>query len=564
MTDLQAPTFSPLLSVDSLQMPETDVDSVPQSWDQTILKLTESAYSLISEQAQAVASGTAMMSALTETDMKSIYRLMYTIEQVRSPENGWPDDQLPTPETLLPYVEDEAQDVLTRLQGYQQQNATQLPITTTSSHAEQIWDGYFTVRLLAPWLIWCTVRASYVVMQLMEGIVASVSESEQVWQTGIFRLAPVLALETNSQTLPIDLATGQLIWPQLPNSASVQSEECQLCRESVPLGDLMQELMDQIQRMTPELVPLIQGLSVNALVPGQVWQTGQIRLHLTAEFIVDADDLVIDRMLESETLNAIAEVGLITPDLHAGTPVLTPMRQPLIRLTDDQWLERYIPTLIREALIREPAASESSAIARPNSLLSMPMLTSVVSDAWQLNDSLRDSLTSSSYDSLYHSLRLSELVTRLMWCVGRSAYAVMQLMGGVRARVLQPKVMWMSGTLRLLVNLDIQTPELNWEVDIATGRSPHSDAVSINQMAIVQSAHSQWCQHFTAISDLQDKLFQEVWRYHSELMLLFEGTTADILISGQDWQPCSIRLRPSFELLLDFESSICDDNSFSS
>ncbi len=511
------------------------------------------------------------MAALTEADMKSLYRLMYVIEQMRSPDSGWPEDGIATPDALLPYVEDEAHDVLASLQGHQA--PTTLQPLAAIARAEQVWDGYFTIRLLAPWLIWCVARASYVVMQLMEGLVVSVAASDQIWQTGIFRLVPVLALETASQTFPIDLATGQLLWPQMADSTKIQSEDCQLCRDAVSLSDLMQGLIDQILRTTPGLVPLVQRLPVDALIPGQGWQAGHIRLCLTAEFVVDADDMVIDRMLASEVLNTMADVGLMTPDFSVGSSLPTTMRQPLVRLTDDRWLERYTPTLIRESLIREPSENRASliaslvessdasssisseAIAQPDLSQSTQTLVSVVSDAWLLNDILRDSLTSSSYNSLHQTLRLNELVMRLMWCVSRSAFDVMELMGGVSANVLQPKLPWMSGTLRLLMTLELQTPELSWQVDLATGRSPNLDMTALEEMAIVQSAQSQWCQQATLVKDLQDTLLKYVWHHHPELTLLFEGATADVLISGHDWQPCSIRLKPSLELMPDLRGS---------
>ncbi|MGJ3248080.1 MAG: hypothetical protein ACFE0I_18600 [Elainellaceae cyanobacterium] len=549
-------SFPPSQSIRNFSIHDIDTFSqsaINLSFENAVLKLTESAIESLPIQtlpANADTPGlvlTGHQAFVNQAQRLALHRLLHSIKQLRSPQGGWPETVPQTPENLLPYVEEEAQDLLHVLQA--DVDTPQVnEITAQTALSWTHWHDYFTIRQLAPWLLWCVARASSGMMQLMEGIVASIAQSDYPQQTGILRLIVVLDICTPTATCALDLATGRLVSSSLPGDTLIQSEDCTLCREAIAIDGLKQRVEHYLLATIPEATELMRGLGVNVLIPGESWQSGSVCFRLDVEFIADADDMAIDRMLEAEILSTIAEIDLVASREAHSIPAL----QPLIRLSNPNWLEHYAAAVLNQHLLSQPNVMSSYTQLRqqsPNAPTDT-YLVALIQDVYEFSAGVEMSLSDADYDFIRHELRLNEFVLQLMWCFSRSAFEMMQLISGVRATVLQPGCSWGTGTLRLLVTLQVETPELEWSLDIATGRPATLDAFPLHPQAIAQANDCRWCESACLVNRLGNRV-EQVWRSHPDLSLWLDGTDANVLVSSGDWQPCTIQVRTSFEFIPD-------------
>lgn len=497
--------------------------------------------------------------------LAAMQRLVAIVTQLRSPLNNEAVNQPHTPETLSLYVFEEAQDVLEAWQKADQAGTDQArtdqtrttsdqvlfnnqlgnqPIAALGSAIQPTWQGYFELQQLASWLLWGTARSSHTVMRLMEGKPTKYLQLDQSWQTGILRLVPLLSLYTTSAIHTIDLATEQSFSGTLgfPNALAadrtiqvdLDSPDSALSSQAMVVTELIRTISQQIRSTTPAIVPFLEGTSTEFLMPHFAWQTGSIRLHYELEFI---------------------------PFPSVSSPILA---DPLIQFTNPVWLKQHqaliseqqtVSTLSELANLPSGDLSDGDLSSVKPVLLSLPTL---VAHACQLSDRWQTGWAIASRRFVTQKLSVNELAVRLHWCLIHSAYEVMQLMSGISVTLLSPHAPYQTGTLRFLMALKIQTPELEWVLDLATteilaSRSP------LPADAIVQSATIQWCRQPSLLGHLEAIFWQRIHSAIPEVKLLLQGAEIDLLANdpletgdldkNQAWQPGIIQLQGGFQFV---------------
>jgi hypothetical protein len=438
-----------------------------------------------------------------------------------------------TPETIAPYVFEEADDILRMLQT---------PLPDQSAVLSDTWQQYVVLETLAPRLLWHLASSSYEMLHLMEGITARVFHIDQGWQTGVLRLVALLEVQFAGASQPIDLATYQT--PQfLVRPAVVQSDDCELCQQAIDAEQLLQTLTQQAQRSTTIRIWL-DGIAAAGLAPGQTWQAGSVRLSLEWEFVAATEDAVVDWVLNTDSL--LTPTHAVMLDLPAVTEPAAPLK-PMLRFTDTDWLSRYTAAIDRQQwhqLLPElPALWVLQ--GRATAAEAVPLLVEQASEAIDL----MHSWTESSDGDFAQAIEIDRLRHRWLWRLSSSSYEIMQFLGGVAVRLLQPHTPWQTGTLRLRVGLDIKTPEFDWNLDLAIGQ-PRAASFSVTDDAIVCSRQSEWCRQPNSIAELLSQVRQQLDQ-SALVQQLLQGTSVDVLMSDCQWHAGAMQLSLEFEFVRD-------------
>ncbi len=169
------------------------------------------------------------------------------------------------------------------------------------------------------------------------------------------------------------------------------------------------------------------------------------------------------------------------------------------------------------------------------------------------------------HPALQRYMTIESLMPRLLWYIARSHYPVMQLLGGMTAKILVPspqlsplsqlspsspsRLSTLStssdevqdevqvGMLRLAAILTLKCAGISWQIDLATHQPP--------QTAMAGSTYVQSAQHPEPIA-VADWIAQMVDRFQTntpELQLFLNPLAVDILVPGCDWQSGSIQLQ---------------------
>ncbi|MBD2460798.1 hypothetical protein H6G89_07050 [Oscillatoria sp. FACHB-1407] len=492
----------------------------------------------------------ATMAATPETVLGAMQRLVDVIGELRSPHSGWSADLPQTPENLFPYVTEEAYDLLDALQ---QQSIQPTPHATdaTPAIAQFLQQDYCSITDLTPWLLWAIARSSYEVMQLMEGVEVQIAQPDQEWQTGILRLAIALQFDSPDLNWALDLVTLQPCQPHLSPDAQIQSTTLS---PSSPLvaGELVQQVMQQIQRATPVLCPFVTGIQTTLLMPQDDWQAGLLQLQFGLEFMPTVGT---SKSSQDTALNSSSA----TPDEQTDSPESEPpvpssstnSLKPLIQFTDTNWSSQYSAIVNQQHLDAILTHLQTSRTHDAVHLSPTSSIADVVEAGLIITNQLHQSSTLASRNIPHQIWGLSQLNLRLLWCVSRGAHEIMQLMAGIAAQVLQPTQSWQTGTLRLAVNLKLQTPELDWQLDLVTGRTSPVNSQFLAEDAIAQSHQTQWCQHPTLVQRLTHQVMHDIQHATPEIQLLLDGTDINLQQGDEPWQPGTLQLITGFEFVPD-------------
>ncbi|MDX2241441.1 MAG: hypothetical protein NW224_12215 [Leptolyngbyaceae cyanobacterium bins.302] len=530
---------------ESSQRPETPQEA-PQPTSaaiaQSVIRLAEGV------QPVTLAAG---MTATPETVLEAMRRLVDVIVELRSPDGGWSTEIPQTPETLLPYVTEEAYDLLDALQ---QQSIQPLlhPTIPSPTGAQFLHQDNCSIADLTPWLLWAIARSSYEVMQLLEGMEVQVADPEQEWQSGVLRLAIALQLDSPNVNWTFDLVTHQPGQPQLPTTAQIQNTTL---NPNSPLlaGEFVQQIVQQIQRSTPTLCPFVVGIQTTVLIPQHDWQTGRLRLQFGLEFVPTT-------LPQQEHSLEASPVTTDTPEAERATLSPQPSSlKPLIQFTDAPWSSRYSAIVNQQHLDAILTHLQMSNTKTAIHLSSTTSVTEVVTAGLIIADQLQQSSTLASRNIPHQTWRLDTLNLRLLWCVSRGGHDIMQLMAGIAVQVLQPTQLWQSGTLRLAINLKLQTPELDWQLDLVTGRPVSLNAYGLMTDAVVQSLRdtpegarqTEWCQYPILVQQLTHKVMQDIQHATPEIQLLLDGTEINLQHANEPWQPGTLQLILGFEFVPD-------------
>jgi hypothetical protein len=365
---------------------------------------------------------------------------------------------------------------------------------------------YIVIKDLTSWLLWGIARSAYGAMRLLEGTSARILQPDQSWQTGILRLVAQLRVNAPALSHEFDLVTQQAVPDILTDDRLIQLGDSTLYPQPTTIAEAISLLSRQIQATTFALKPFLVGTQTELLIPQQPWQPATFHLSLGFEFTATA--------------------------LPAA-----PALQPCLRFTDAAWMEDY-----QEAIAHQ-----------------VPTLEAQTEEA-QTEEAQTD-LTLTSRNFLQQEWQTDELALRLLWCFSHSAYDVMQLMSGIPVSLLQPDRPWETGTLRLWIGLTVQTPELDWCLDLMTGHAmggfseieqPLEIApVAVELNSVVRSPELPWLQQPTLLEALEAQVQQHIAQTTPELLLLLQGTEVDLMDKAGEWQSGWMRLGISFEFMAD-------------
>ncbi|CAA9376871.1 hypothetical protein AVDCRST_MAG94-4607 [uncultured Leptolyngbya sp.] len=537
---------------------------------------------------------------LSDSALSAMQRLMEMITTLRSSQPLFLEGvSLLSPgaiKALLPYVSEEAYDVLEALQSEEApvspnsfsaaappatQNAAPqtvsdplAPLASTflsPSLSESKLYSFIAIETLIPSLLWRIARSDYSVMHLIEGVRGRCWQPERGWATGMLRLVVMLEVEAPTVRWCFDLATGQPAEGLLEPISIIQSEEQALPLQqsgypgagndtsdtSCQVEYQLQAILQLLQSETSGLGGFLQGLAVELLQPGADWQAGKLRLRFGFEFTAQVLDLGISEAIQSypepieaelmedetaiEGTIATAQVSIVKTLGRSLSPAA------LVRASDATLLAPYIQQITRQQIAQSLCRLQKRQSSHTNESES-EQLTTIVQAAL-LALAHKTSLTGIGLQQ--PTLLLDELAPKLLWSLTRHTYEMTQLLGGVPAQVLQPGENWQQGTLRLLAVLQITAPELSYTLDLSTGRSVPVTVAPLPKDAIVQSSVAAFCQQPTAIATLADHL-EQLCDKSPEQKLLVDGFAVDWLKDvEQDWQSGTMTLSLSLAFFAD-------------
>ena len=441
--------------------------------------------------------------------------------------------------------------------------------------------AFVTLETLIPTLLWRLVRSSYSTMQLIEGVRGSCWQLEQGWVFGMLRLVVMLEAETPTERWCFDIATGypadklleptaiiQADDPVLPVQPPVSAEDGSsnaACQVDHQLMAILQSL--QAERLG--LNALLQGVAVELLQPEAGWLAGNLRLRLGFEFsaqtaIANRHDNarlhpeLIEAELVDEAIGITQErglqcsgesvmrtiAGLITKtQISVVNPVDRALSATtLVYVTDVDSLKRHTPPMTRQQCAQSLMPLQHQHAEDESTQLTL-IVQAAIAHVYQ-SDAIGMGL-------LQPMLLMDELVPKLLWSLTSRMYEIMQLLGGVPAHVLQPHANWQQGTLRLVAALHLKAADVDYSLDLSTGRAVLIHTPQLALDAIVQTSAAE-CSQPMLIETLTAHLQQQLSEAMSEYNLLRDGVAIAWLEDvEQDWQIGSMQLSLSLAFIAD-------------
>ncbi|NER39906.1 MAG: hypothetical protein F6J93_39250 [Oscillatoria sp. SIO1A7] len=525
----------------------------------TILKLAEAIGEKIS----------APQEQASERVLKAMQQLVEIIAELRDPAGGWPSDIPQTPENITPYVLEEVSEVLDALnKDAENKLATGRAIGENPVPKELENSEFVLVEDLIPRVLWYAVRSSYHAMRLISGVPAQLF-SEQGSSSGTIRLVAGLAGFFPDGRWFIDLATREVssykeaIAPKSFRSALIESRELSL-KKPVKLETLAAKLRQQIQKTNPEAARLMEARTALCLQPGRLWQKGSIQFAIDFDFFAEpiaeieaepiaeiaaepiaeiAAETIAESIAEiaAESIAEIAAEIEATSEISSGRKTALPIGT-VFRVEPSVALDRYCQENLRQQLatavsqIQENFGKSFS----PDSPELIPQLVAMATDvavrvekSWLNRENLMD-----------------EAIHRLLWLVVRSSYDLMQLVAGVKARVLQPEREWVEGTVRLLAIFEAKTANMVWELDLSTGVAPEVGTI-LDREAMVRSPEIELCQQLVSVENILADSIARIRETSPAVELFLNGTGVALLAPGQSWQSGFAQLNLVLEIIPD-------------
>ncbi|MGK7905530.1 MAG: hypothetical protein AB4352_29815 [Hormoscilla sp.] len=551
--DPLATAITPIAEVTELAaLAPQDVEevSLEQIKSETLLRLRDS-----SDRPRDYPPGEAVQSAMA--------RLVQIVSELRSPASGWPAGVPQTPENLLPYVAEEAYGVLNAFTSSQisVETAPHIdlswapsqspdppkpplkrgasgsppfpkggfggdPATTNADHTGPDLPGsllssqspYILIEGLTFRLLWYVAITSYELMQLMGGIKARILSPGEQWQTGILRLAVILAAEASDINWSLDLVTSQPAKTSLKPDCLIQLP----AREtSETLSNFTHRLLQQIQATTPEVKIFAETARVDLLQPGKNWRQAEIKLKLDWEFIAD-DPFAIGDDISTRGDRTIKFADPTAIEVYSQS-ILTWELSTAVEMVQSIYYRRHslgdAPHKTRSLLLK----FTETAVALVNRCMENPL-----------------------YLTWGREIQLDKWIPHLLWQLTGSSYDIMRLLGGVKAYILQPEWGWCLGTLRLLAVLNIN-PSL--QLDLATGEPVKPSFFWLMSDGIIELAESGLSKEPEQVGDLLTKLLDQVQATTPTLKPFLDGTPIELLTADKNWQPGLLQLSIDLEFI---------------
>ncbi|MFE4108023.1 hypothetical protein [Almyronema epifaneia] len=482
----------------------------------------------------------------------AVQPLLAVVKQLRSPQSGWPAQLPQTPENMTPYVSEEIQEVIEALQAISPANEAAPPLWLQTD---------CLIELLIAEMLWSVACSDYETMRLLEGVKA-IKQAEASAQEGILRLIVVLSLEVTGRKQLLDLVTQAAPHREnwLSQPVGLQIHDSDLCHQPLQSDQLLAQLQQRIQRTTPAVGPLLEGLDVDLLQPLQPWQRGKLQLNLQLEFIPQRAGSLPPPAAAHPPAPADSppanRVPLNTPLADAAAVLVSgaePASSPppvWMTLVEEAWIQQFAQTVLEHSLLALlPEVAQNDALA-PSSQ-NPAFFHWLLAETSALVEGLKDNRQLFQPAFFQQPILLCDLLSRLLWSVSRSTPTAMRLLGGVAAQQLQPDGVWQAGNLRLQAKLQIQLVQVNWQFDLSTGlvtaanrRRPDS-AIWLREMIDLPT--------ISRLPALEQQIQQQIQRRSPELAGFLNGTAIEVLTSetGLEAQKGQLRLTLDLQFIAD-------------
>ena len=186
-------------------------------------------------------------------------------------DSGWPADQPQTADTLLPYIADEAEELLEAL--HQWAPAAVQPSIATPQTPQRLAE-------LSALLLWTIAASSPEAMKLLEGVP---TDGGQRWETAGVRLAPILKIQRDHASDALDLAAQTLVAVDQALDIDALLPLPELASPALTVGQWQDRIWQQAIALVPALVQWRRGLPVQLLLPGSEW--GEAKLFLALQIV---------------------------------------------------------------------------------------------------------------------------------------------------------------------------------------------------------------------------------------------------------------------------------------
>ncbi|MGE5659846.1 MAG: hypothetical protein ACM37W_24920 [Actinomycetota bacterium] len=427
-------------------------------------------------------------------------------------------------------------------------------------------------------------------MRLLAGVKATVLQADRDWNSGTLRLVAILVVE-NGTSWSIDLVTKQppqsdnVVDLQLAPDALIQLQEGYFCRPPCRSEKILHQLKQTIQTAIPEKTNFIKEMEVELLEPGDSWQSTNIYINLQLKFLPDAPAESTEFLLREEhqdlenettsiavslrfnkTVDSLAEIPLTEGLIYAPT---LPEASELFKnsypfassiIIRNQFIfKRYLQWISEQELLgfifemQEFHATQSKSRIENLAFLEKEdeiktlhnekdlfkklnfddFIPGLINSAYQLID-LTDNSEYGNKNLSGFEMKIADLTLKLLWHIIRSSYEIMQLVGGVKARVLQPTCEWETGTLRLMAIFQVNGADSDWKIDVGAGQLLQRNLQWLVTNAIVQSDESGLCKELVEIENLLSGIIRELRTTSPEIGLWMDGVAVDLRLPVGD------------------------------
>ena len=143
-------------------------------------------------------------------------------------------------------------------------------------------------------------------------------------------------------------------------------------------------------------------------------------------------------------------------------------------------------------------------------------------------------------------ITITDIIPKLLWYIGRSSDDVMALLTGIKARITKNENEAKEGILRLVASLAIDTPNLNWSIDLVTQQLNQFDNHITEEYLINQ--HNISFYHPQIYSQkFVEKITRKIQQATPEITVFLNGVETEILSSESNWESGYLHLKFNLE-----------------
>lgn len=396
-------------------------------------------------------------------------------------------------------------------------------------------------------------NVSPLVRGLLAGLEVGLLEPEQGWRLGQLRLKLSFELMVDRVDEVVEVAFD--VAATLPNfSTNVDRPTLAEFASQIELNELQTSLnwhdsgltladftRDIVVAIAPTLEkepssPAIGVISVE--IPQRLRDSGwEAEISQTIEVAsVEIPPMGMDLFEHWElahTTEAIATTGMIDETGVSAQPNSDAVI--VLRWVDPAWRSLQAAQVTQQRLIEA---------LKPHGTVPLDEVPFwLVEQAWTVGEQLASQIERSP------ERLLQAWLPEVFWQLTHVSYEVMQLVGGVTARVLQPHWDWQWGTLRLLPLLRIQTATWEWTLDVATGRPWQSHALLLDPTAIVCFTQFDRGTQSTLAEVLFSHAIEQIQTKAADIQQLMDGIWIEVCLTDESWQTAKLQLQFNLELM---------------